>query len=71
MCASALYPLKHSTNVGSLVIFLILLLSYINSWHASISFVPLVFNEMSEKKNIYVLILILQALCIWESSFTY
>lgn len=69
MCASALYPLKNSTNVGSLVIFLIVLLSYINNWHASISFVPLVFNEMSEKKNIYLLILILQALCIWEVTY--
>jgi len=54
MCASALYPLKPSVNVGGLVIFLILLLSCISNWDASISFVPLVFSEMSKKKNIYL-----------------
>lgn len=53
----ALYPLKHSTHVESLVIFLMLLLSYINNCHASIYFVPLVFTEVSEKKSIYLLIL--------------
>lgn len=54
MWARALYPLKPSVNVDSLVIFLILLLSYRNNWDASISFVPLVFIEMSKKKNIYL-----------------
>lgn len=52
ICMSALHSIKH-VNVGSLVIFLTFI-SYTYNWHAPISFVSLVFSEMSKKKNIYL-----------------
>lgn len=43
ICASALYPIKSYVSVGSRVIFLTFI-SYINNWHASMSFVPVFFQ---------------------------
>lgn len=53
-CASALYPTKSYVSVASRVIFLTFI-SYINNWHASMSFVPFFFFSECQGRKIFYL----------------